>query len=408
MNPLSHQGEGTCGDNIILRYSGKKNRFAAIFFLVTGGLLFFLSPLAANGGSTPDWHFDSEGDFAGWRGEGVEAGGPVPAGLQVRGGEEVRLYSPPGLGIPAADRPYLRIRFRPYSPRYLRVFWIDRAGRPVLVPRVVQPPLDQKIHTFWIPLTKGEEHRGEIETLGLAFGGQPGWVEIESVEIRPFSLGLYLRDQWGKFLARRPLTLGTINGLTSPRLFSQNLAWYLNLAAAMVVLGAAVWFFRSRPARRGAVIGSAAGCLLFLWIVSDLRETLEQFRQVERLHSDYVLPPTGEKTLPVLGDFYSFADFCREMIPPGAVFALVPHPNWPYDVRIRKLLYPARMYEPSTSEYLAGEYPRYLVVYRQPDYGFDPDTSRLIYRPEDRAVSGPGRVLDRYGPHSFIFREESP
>jgi hypothetical protein len=319
-----------------------------------------------------------------------------------------RLFSPPGLGVPAAGRPYLRIRWRPYSPRYLQVFWIDRAGRPVPVPRIVQPPLDREFHTFWVPLARGEVHRGEIETLGLVFGGRPGWVEIESVEIRPFSLGYYLRDQWKGFLAQRPLTPGSINGLTSPRIFSGNLAWYLNLAAGAVVLGAGIWFFRSRPARRGAVIGSAAGCLLFLWIVSDLRETLEQFRQVGRLHADFVLPPPGEKTLPGLEDFYSFADFCRERIPPGAVFALVPYPNWPYDVRIRQLLYPARMYEPHTSEYLAGRYPRYLVVYRQPEYGFDESTSRLVYRPENRAVSGPGRILDRYGPHSFIFREDSP
>ncbi len=376
------------------------------FALILAGLCLRVSAVSA--GAFPHRQFQSAADFAAWRGEGIEAGGPGPGGLQVRGGAEFRLFSPPGLGIPAAGKPYLRIRLRPFSPRYLRVFWLDGAGRPVLVPKLVQPPRDRQLHTFWIPLAQNAEHRGTLESLGLFFGGSPGWVEIESVEIRPLSLSTYLRDQGREFLLQRPLNLATINGLTSPRLFGVNLAYYLNLAAAMVILGGGIWFLRIRPPRRRVVIGGTVGCLLCLWIFSDLRETLEQFRQVGQLYSEFVSPPPGEKTLPDLGDFYSFVDFCRERIPAGAVFALVPYPNWPFDVRIKNLLYPARMADCATRKYLEGEYPRYLVVYRQPDYAFDPVSSRLIYRPEGRMVSGSGMVLDRYSPHSFIFREESP
>lgn len=373
-----------------------------MFALILAGLCLGLFPFSA--GAFPHRQFQSATDFAAWRGEGIEAGGPGPGGLQVQGGKEFRLFSPPGLGIPAAEKPYLRICFRPQSPRYLRAFWLDKAGQPVLVSKVVQPPFDQHFHTFWIPLAENAKHRGTLETLGLFFGGHPGWVEINSIEILPFSLGAYLNDQWQELWLPRNLHPGIINSLNSPSLLNKPFISWLNRLALLVILVGVVLYFKASNTGRKIVVARIAVAILLIWMVYDIRETYNQYKIVEDIYRSYVKPPLEEKTFPSLGDFYRFVGFCRHYIPDNSVFELLPNPYWPFDCRLKYFLYPARMEREIVTSYFRNLLPKYFIVYNAPGIIYDPGTSRLMTIDGKTIYSKEGTLVSRFNPTSFIYK----
>jgi hypothetical protein len=351
------------------------------------------------------WDFASPDQVRAWRGEGIETAGSYQGTFQILGKEQFRLISPPNLGIPARDDPYLRIRFLFRSPRYLRVFWQPRSGKPVLVPEVIQPLFDRNFHTFWIPLTDKLEYRDTIEQLGLIFGGRPGWVEIDSIEILPFSLSRYLLDHWSEFMAPRRLHPGAINSLQSPRLFNKSFITWMNKLALIVLLIGVILFYRSAKNNRARIVVRTGLVILALWIVYDLRETYSQFKIVEEIHKTYVKPPPAAKTFPALGDFYRLVQFCREEIPEDAVFRLLPDPYWPFDCRIKYYLYPRHIETEKTRSFYGDNVPRYYIVYNDPQLTFDPDREQIVDG-KGRAISNHGKLIARYNLNSFIFLEE--
>ena len=380
--------------------------FAAAGFSLAGCLLFSFIPLYAEAGPTPDWYFSSAGNFTAWRGEGIEAGGPRPGGLQIMGGEELRLISPSGLGIPAAEKPYLRIRFRPQSPRYLRIFWIDGAGRPVLVPDAVQIPFDRNFHTRWIPLTEKREYRDTIERISLYFGGRPGWVEIDFIEVRPFSLSLYLSDQWREFWLSRHLHPGTINSLQSPQIFNKPFVTWLNKLLLIILVIGLIFYFKTKHSKRVKIATKIGLAVLIIWIIYDIRETYSMFTIAKDIYESYVKPPPAEKTFPALGDFYRMVDFAEKHIPLNESYNF--YQGWPFDCRLKYYLYPRRINCNTTSNIVPGEPTPYHLIYRNPEILYDPVSRRLISR-EGRNrtyISAPGRIISRMGPATYIFRED--
>ena len=351
------------------------------------------------------WEFNTPEGIKGWRGEGIE-GSRVQDGIfQIMGMEQFRLISPPHLGISVQDDPYLRIRFLFRSPRYLRVFWQPRSGKPVLVPEVIQPLFDRNFHTSWIHLANKLEYRDTIEQLGLIFGGRPGWVEIDSIEILPFSLSRYLLDQWSEFMAPRRLHPGAINSLQSPRLFNKSFISWINKLALIVLLIGIILYYKSAKNNRARIAVRTGLVILVFWIVYDLRDTYSQFKIVEEVHQAYVKPPPEAKTFPALGDFYRLVQFCREVIPEDAVFQLLPKPYWPFDCRIKYYLYPRHMESEKTKSFYGDNVPRYYIIYNDPQLTFDPDREQILDR-TGKAISKKGKVIARYNRDSFIFLEE--
>jgi len=351
-----------------------------------------------------EWEFNAPEETRGWRGEGVE-GSRVQGGIfQIMGMEQFQLISPPNLGIPAQEDPYLRIRFLFRSPRYLRVFWQPRSGKSVLVPDVIQPLFDRNFHTSWIPLTEKLEYRDTIEQLGLIFGGRPGWVDIDSIEILPFSLSRYLQDQWSEFLAPRRLHPGTINSLNSPRLFNKPFISWLNRLALLILLIGAIVYYKASKANRVKIVTLFGMAILALWIIYDVRETYSQFKIVEEIHQTYIQPLPEEKTFPALGDFYRFVEFCRKYIPDDSIFELLPKPYWPFDCRLKYFLYPARMEKEIVTSYFQNLLPKYFIVYNAPGIIFDPGTQRLMTKDGKTVYSEKGRLISRYNPSSFIYK----
>ncbi len=374
---------------------------SALAVLAGVGLLIFPLTSAPAGESAPRI-FETGRDFAGWRGEGIEAGGPVPAGLQVLGGERFQLYPPADPAPPTEAKAYLRVRLRIQSPRNFLILGQDRDGLMVPVSDPVQPPLDANFHTFWI------SPAGEAGRLGLAFGGRPGWVEIDSIEIRPFSLALYLADQWREFLLPRRLNLGSINSLNGPRIFGKSFVSWLNILAIAVFLAAAIFYIRSRGKGRSRIVLRTALILLAVWVLYDVRESYSQYQTIKGIHDSYVKPPPGEKTFPALGNFYGFVDLCREVIPKTVRYNFYSTPMWPFDCRIQYFLYPRGIKSSTWNRYLPGEKIPYHAVYQNPQIRFDPETRRLVRRDETgkRFISRPGSIRSRLEADSFIFRED--
>ena len=352
-----------------------------------------------------EWEFNAPEETRGWRGEGVE-GSRVQGGIfQIMGMEQFQLISPPNLGIPAQEDPYLRIRFLFRSPRYLRVFWQPRSGKSVLVPDVIQPLFDRNFHTSWIPLTEKLEYRDTIEQLGLIFGGRPGWVDIDSIEILPFSLGRYIQDQWSEFMLPRRLHPGTINSLNSPRLFNKPFISWLNKLALLVLLIGVILYYKAARNNRAKIVTRIGLAILALWIIYDVRETYSQFKIVEDIYQVYVKPPPEKKTFPALGDFYRFVEFCRQNIPVESIFKLLPKPYWPFDCRLKYFLYPAHIESKKTESFFKNCLPKYFIVYNAPQYSFDPNDRKIVTK-DGNPVSKNGGVIARYNSNSFVFLEE--
>ena len=365
--------------------------------------LLFLLPASAAGREL-SWDFRDRGGLRDWKGEGIKAGGIKAGVLMIAGGEKVTLTSPPGLRIKAAGNPYLRIRLRTNSPRVAQFYWIpaaDGQGWPALT---FQPARDGRFHTYRLDLSRSPDWSGEIRRFGLIFQGRPGLIEIDSITLGPFSLGRYLADQWTEFRLPRRLTPGTINSLNSPRLFGGLfIGWLLKIAFLAVLIGL-FFYLRAAGRQKIKVISRAGLVLLALWIVYDIRETYSEVTVGREIYQSYLQPPPGQKSFPVLGDFYRFVDFCRGAVPRKAVFQLLPQPFWPFDCRLKYFLYPSWIESEKTGAYVKRGYPFYYIVYRAPFIRFDPSSRTLVRQSDHARLTPPGKITARYNPDSFVFK----
>ena len=235
-----------------------------------------------------------------------------------------------------------------------------------------------------------------------------GWLEIDSLDIGPFSLKEYMRDQWQEFCLPRPFNLATINFLQSPWLFNKPFASWLNIVAALLLIGAAIFYFKAGDKKKIKIVSSIGFTMLVLWVIYDIRETYSQYQMVEEVYRSYVRPPPGEKTFPALGNFYRFIDLCREKIPPDSQYHFYPYPDWPYDCRIHYFLYPRRIRSATWNNVIEGKDIPYHVVYRNPRVAYDTPSRRLRRKGPygESFISPPGRVVVLFDRYSFIFMED--
>jgi len=354
------------------------------------------------------WDFEGPDQLKGWSGVGVEASRLREGVFQISGKEEFRLLLPAEFKIKAEENPYLRIRFKINSPRVLRVFWQSRNSRPWVSPSVIQPPYSSHFHTYWVNLAKSPQWYGEISHLGLIFAGRPGWVEMDSVEFRPFSLGDYLKDQWKEFSVPGTLTLASINSLNSPRVFGRPSIWWSCIAALVIMIAGAFLWFKARPDRKVSIVSRMGTVLLLLWLTNDLRETYSQFMMTKEIYHSYVKASPEKRTFPALGDFYGFVKFARDNIPNCSPYYFYSDRYWPYDCRLKYFLYPRRIRcETLSSAISKKEIPWYLV-YNSTQISYDPIPRRLrLSSPQGSYfLSRPGTVVARYNNHSFVFVED--
>jgi len=366
--------------------------------------VFLLALLAGAGkaGADVGWNFSSGNN--GWIiREGAQEI-PAPRGWAVAGAEKASLLSPGLTGLNAEENYVIRLRLRTDSPRRAVFFWQNDAGEIDGTAFLIRPSNSPR--TLVADLGRHPRWKGRILRTGISLEGPPGRVELHGLKISPFQLGKWLADQWRTFTAYRGLTPGTINGLSSPLLLGRPSALFFNGLAAAVLIAGALAAWRGGRQRRARYAALTGGVLLIVWISFDLRETREQAALVGEVCREFLAPPAAQRTFPGLGDLYRFADFCERHIPEGSVFELIPYPCWPYDCRLKYLLYPSLLLDPSSRRQLENVRPRYRVVRPNSDIFLDPGQNRLYSRREGRFISGQGRLLARYGPGSFIFVEE--
>jgi len=349
------------------------------------------------------WEFDRPDDGRAWSGDGIAGAGVVGGSFRFWAQNQAVVFLPGRAG--PEDR-YLRIRFRAFSPRLAGAFF-QGPGRPPEVLGEGTAVRDRRFHTVWFPLPPGAAE-GVPGRLGLFFNGAPGWVELDSVEIRPFSLPAYLSDGWREFMAPRPLHPGTVNSLNSPVLYGLPLIdWALAAAALAVLIGilCSIARVRSGAGVRAVVIRTAA-VLGAVWVLYDLREMYGMVELAGEVNRQFAAPPAREKNYPGLGDFYRLVDFAREHIPRDASYHF--YQGWPYDCRLIYYLYPRRLNCDTAANIVPGENIRYHLMYDNPEIVPDPVSRRLrLVGPGAPVfISGPGRVVARMDENTYVFRED--
>jgi|GEM_PF-753774 len=377
--------------------------------VVALALLLFTIPGLVHAGDNeyPVWDFKYPGDLQGWTVDGIRDSGIDDGAFVLIGEKRVQLRFPPGLAINSEKDNYLRLRLRIYSPRLIQVFWATQRSEKQLPAIPFYPHRDQHLHTYWIDLSESLEWIGKIDLMGLAFFGAPGRIDIDSIEIRPFSLFSYISDQWHEFWLPRTLLLGTINSLSSPYIAyigGWSLVSLLNLLAVIVLIIAAVFYSRSSRLSRRQIVATVGMIFLCLWIVYDLRDTYSQYKIAQEIYHSYIKPPPEEKTFPALGDFYQFVSFCRENIPQGSVFDIIPKGYWPFDCRLNYFLYPGHYIKEANEAYYRN-IPLYYIIYNNPQCQFDPGSARIVTM-ERKAITEKGKIIARYNNNSLIFKED--
>jgi len=382
--------------------------FLGIYLLLGVSLLFGFPAARTEAASASSWSFERKEEITAWRGEGIESSRVEGGVLRILGREEVGLILPFPVPVPAKTNPYIKIRFRTSSPRALRVFWQPSGVNQRWPSLVIPSRFGREFQTRWVNLAESPEWRGEIGWIGLQFGGEFGWVEIDLIEIGPFSLGSYLKIGWEELWRPRPLHLGTINSLSSPLLFDRPLVSWLNKIAVIILIAGWIIHFKVRPSQKVNIITGVGLALLCLWVIYDVRETYSQFKMAETIYQSYVKPPPGEKTFPALGNFYGFVEVCRDKIPPDSQYHFYSQPDWPYDCRIKYHLYPRRLNSDTWANIIAGEDIPYHVIYNNPVINYDSPRRRLRYVGPGGGffISEPGEMIARFDQHSFLFRED--
>ncbi len=378
-----------------------------ILKLILSGI--FMLPQPVRAGPPPvRWDFENPDQLSGWKGEGMENSSIRDGNLWIRAEDNLQLISPSGLQIPLRGKPHLVVRYRSHQPRFLRVFLLSGANQPVVMPTELPVFRDQRFHTVWVPLTGKEEYRSTtIEQVGIFFGGRRGWVEIDSIEIRPFSLIPYFRFQLEEFFYPKPFLLGTINSLRSRYLFNTSFVGWLNYAAVLALFIGVVTYLKSSGKKKIKIVNRIGITLLAIWILYDCQETFSQFQIVKMIHQSYLKPPPEEKKFPPLGDYYGFLELVKETVPPGGQYNFYSYPDWPFDARAKYFLYPRRAQSRTLHQVLKNEPIPYHVVYRHPGISYEPGSRRLVYldRGEKKFLSPPGEILAQFKKEGFIFRE---
>lgn len=242
----------------------------------------------------------------------------------------------------------------------------------------------------WVPSTAGAASQGLDRADALILEEYPGRSP----------------SAWGEFWCPRELSVCSINSLESPALCGRSFARLLCMAAAMIFVTGAAFYLKAAPVGRLRIVTGMGTAVLILWLIYDFRETYGQFRIMEAIYRCYVKPPPADKTFSDMGNFYSFVDLCRKVIPPDAQFHFYSEPDWPYDCRMHYFLYPRRMASHTYgSNTLDTKAVPYYVVYDDPHIRYDPVGRRLHYdRPDGtRLVSKAGAIVAEFGRNSFIF-----
>jgi hypothetical protein len=205
---------------------------------------------------------------------------------------------------------------------------------------------------------------------------------------------------WGPVLAFNPVGRATIFAQLPARGMSALRIFYF----AIALIGIALllrWFLQThvQPARRKPwpyvkifLLGTAA-----VWVLFDLRMGAELLSYAVTDYRTYVFQPQGQK---MLRDHESFEDTVFRAMPvlqSRPVFLFFGPDHTPFTARLRYFAYPSK---PAATDEEAHQTDT-VFVFERPDVDTDAQQQLTV---DGKAVTGPGKVLERFGPSTFLFR----
>lgn len=188
---------------------------------------------------------------------------------------------------------------------------------------------------------------------------------------------------WGPLIAFTPDELARLYEGQPPSSWSAMRFLYAGMALCVAAL-------RLLRKPLGAALGMTA---VVAWLLLDARMGAELLSYAARDWSTYLSKPAAERTLRDREHLYATVDAVLPALQGDPAYALVS--PWRITGLVRYLTYPSLPLDPAA----AGD-ARLWLVFEDPTAAVDAE-GRLTR--EGAALTAPGRVLQRFGEHTFLF-----
>ncbi len=228
-----------------------------------------------------------------------------------------------------------------------------------------------------------------VNELGLNFySGQPANIVIKEISLEKSNPVQLLSQAFKDFWRISPYSPFTVNLFPTPQIFGRPALIYF-----LPIILVLTWLILFK--RRFWKISLA---LLFaLWVLTDIRMSFEFFNYHLADYRSFVKPPTAEKTLRTYADFYQFADWLKNNLPPKEEISFYNFGSVHFPRLLQYLVYPVVVYS-------NGEPTKFYVTYNRLDITYNASDQKLYQ--DGKELTGAGEIVSTYNKNSFIFKEK--
>ncbi len=239
------------------------------------------------------------------------------------------------------------------------------------------------------------EHWDWVENIGYA------WESFWTFDaLQDYSINFL----WGPLIAGNPVGVETLFATLPPHAHSANILFYALIAIAALVLfahwislrlsGKDIPRFPYRPLTHvslhlGLLAAIVAACFTFY----DVRMGLEYLSYANHDYVTYISKPPGERTLRGFANLHDVLALSAPVLRQEKQFGFFTPPHT--ESRIRYATYPALGIQNAASGV------RTWLVFERPDVTVD---AKGELTAGGNVISKPGRVIEQYGPRSFLFQ----
>jgi hypothetical protein len=213
----------------------------------------------------------------------------------------------------AEDMPFMAWTFSKFSPRTsVWVAWITKQDPQHLNMMPALLPLDA---TAVYRMKENPEWKGDIVALGFGFDGQMyDSFSLDSVEIRPYSIGSMLESMWDEWSTFEGWSHSSINGTVGGS--NRALIRPTHLVLTWLVLMSVIYLSLSYRKNNNSYLRVLPIFFISGWMVLDVRWQVDLFRQNYLTYQLYMGKTLDEKRL--IGKdrrLYVFAQEIKKRLP---------------------------------------------------------------------------------------------
>lgn len=280
------------------------------------------------------WDFERSSELSGWSAMNGRLGvyrGRLISDRSIPGqsmpAKNLRLFSPPGLGIPASIN-ILSIRVRSRSSGIMQIMTSYGPKRKTIIDEryLSGAEVDQELRVYLGNPPSGADH---IRRLSFDFSAAVDGYSIEEIKFYRGSTAETLGALWDSFSSPQIISISTVNFISTPRLGSIGLTLWLYLLTAALTAAFVFLYLRSGTGsavpvgpglRCGAARAVTAGFVLagilftarmdYNW-VSIFQHDRARLVGLENLERLKVINSEID------GEFFDFIGFLRQAVPEG-------------------------------------------------------------------------------------------